>query len=69
MARRYFNVLKNHVVVLITLIILIAVSELADGTIATMAKIATGIVMIYVVFTYAIWLLKAPTAKMNEENS
>ncbi len=63
MARRYFNVLKNHVMILITLVVLICISELTAGTVSSIAKIATGIVMIYVVFNYALWLLKTPTAK------
>lgn len=69
MAKRYFNVFRNHVAILVALVILICISELAQGAIATAAKIATGIVMIYAALNYAIWLLKSPTAKMNEENS
>lgn len=67
MARRYLNVFKNHVVVMIMLVVLICVSELSTGTIATIAKVATGLLMIYVAINYAMWLLKAPIAKANEE--
>ena len=69
MAKRYFNVFRNHVAMLVTLIVLICISEMATGTAATVATIATGVLMIYLVISYALWLLRTPTAKMNEENS
>jgi hypothetical protein len=69
MAKRYFNVFRSHLLVLITLVVLICVGEMTEGAVATVAKIATGVVMIYIAINYAVWLLKAPVAKVNEENS
>jgi hypothetical protein len=68
MEKNYVNVSKSHVLLIVTLIALICVSELADGAVSTVARIATGVVMIYVAISYALWLLKSPTAKIPEEN-
>ncbi len=62
MAKKFLNV-----GVLIALVILIGLSELTEGATATIAKILTGLVMIYVAINYALWLLKAPVAKPTEE--
>jgi hypothetical protein len=69
MARRYYNVFKNHVFVLIVLIAMIGLSEFTTGTISAAAKIAAGILMIYSVVSYSLWLLRTPPAKTNEEMS
>jgi hypothetical protein len=68
MAKRSFNVLKSHVLLIITLVVLICLSELSEGSVSSVARIATGVVMIYVAIGYALWLLKSPTAKIPEEN-
>lgn len=68
MAKRYFNIFKSHIAVLILLLALICTAELTTGTVTMIARIATGVVMIYVAIKYAIWLLKAPTARIPEEN-
>ncbi|HEX6913708.1 MAG TPA: hypothetical protein VF145_00620 [Chitinophagaceae bacterium] len=68
MAKRYFNIFRNHLAVIVALIVLICTGELAEGTTATLAKIATGVLMIYVAISYALWLLRAPVNKVNEEN-
>jgi predicted CDP-diglyceride synthetase/phosphatidate cytidylyltransferase len=68
MAKRYFNVLKSHVAVLVLIIALICTSEFTSGAVSTVAKIVTGILLIWVAISYAIWLIKAPTAKIKEEN-
>jgi predicted CDP-diglyceride synthetase/phosphatidate cytidylyltransferase len=62
MARRYFNVFKNHVMILIMLIVMVCLSELTSGTVSTIAKIAAGILMIYSVISYSLWLLKKPAS-------
>ena len=69
MARRYYNVFKNHVLVFIILIAMICLSEFTNGTVSTVAKIAAGVLMIYSAISYAIWLLRTPVAKTNEEVS
>lgn len=68
MAKRYFNVFRNHVLVLLTLVGLIILSEVTSGMTATIANICAGLVMIYIAINYALWLLKAPTMRANEEN-
>lgn len=68
MARRYFNVFKSHVMVLIILITLVCVSEFTVGTISTVAKIAAGVLMIYSVISYSLWLLRTP-GRVNEDES
>ena len=68
MAKRYFNVFRHQVVLLVLMIVLIAVSELTEGTISTVTKITAGAMMIYTAIMYVVWLIKAPTAKMKEEN-
>jgi len=70
MARRYFNVFKSHVVALIVLIVLVCIAEIAYGTtVATVAQISAGILMIYAAIRYTVWLIKKPTVSMNEEMS
>lgn len=70
MAKRYFNVFKSHVFALIVLIILVCIAEIAYGTtLATVAQIAAGVLMIYAAIRYTIWLFKKPTASVNEEMS
>ena len=70
MAKRYFNVFKSHVIAIVVLIVLIAISEIAYGTpLATVAQISAGILMIYSAIRYTIWLFKKPTVSMNEEMS
>lgn len=70
MAKRYFNVLKSQVIGLIVLIILICISEIAYGTtLATVAQIAAGSLMIYAAIRYTIWLFKKPTVSVTEEMS
>jgi hypothetical protein len=68
MAKNYVNVSKSHVLLVVTLIALICIGELSDGAVSMVARIATGVVMIYVAISYALWLLKSPTAKIPEEN-
>lgn len=68
MAKRYFNIFKSHIVVLVTIIVLIMASEFTSGRVAAAAKIATGAVLIWAAISYAIWLIKAPTARVKEES-
>jgi hypothetical protein len=70
MAKRYFNVFKSHVFALIVLVILVCISEIAYGTtLATVAQISAGVLMIYAAIRYTIWLFKKPTVSINEEMS
>jgi hypothetical protein len=68
MAKRYFNVFKSHIALLVLIIALICVSQFTSGTVSTVAAIATGALMIYSAISYAIWLFKTPTANIKEEN-
>ncbi len=68
MAKRYFNVLKSHVAILILIIALICTSEFTSGTVSMIARIVTGVLLIWAAISYAVWLVKAPTAKVKEEN-
>ncbi len=68
MAKRYFTILKSHVAMLILIIALIGISEFTSGAVSTVAKIATGVLLIWSAISYAIWLVKTPTAKVKEEN-
>ena len=68
MAKRYFNVFKSHIAMLILIIALVLTSELTNGAVSTAAKICAGSLMIYAAISYAIWLFKAPTATIKEEN-
>jgi len=68
MAKRYFNVFKSHVSMLVLIIALIFTSEFTSGAVSMIAKTATGVLLIWAAISYAIWLVKAPTAKMKEEN-
>jgi len=53
---------------LILIIALVLTSELTNGAVSTAAKICAGSLMIYAAISYAIWLFKAPTATIKEEN-
>jgi predicted CDP-diglyceride synthetase/phosphatidate cytidylyltransferase len=68
MAKRYFNIFKSHIAMLMLIIVLICISESTTGTVSMVAKIATGALLIYAAISYAIWLFKAPTAQVTEEN-
>lgn len=67
MAKRYFNVFKSHVVLLIVLIVLVGIAEITYGsTVATIAQIAAGVLMIFAAIRYTIWLLKKPAVTSEE---
>lgn len=68
MAKRYFNVFRNHIAMLVLLLALICTGEFTRGTVSMVARIATGAVMIYVAIMFAVWLIKSPTASIKEEN-
>jgi predicted CDP-diglyceride synthetase/phosphatidate cytidylyltransferase len=68
MARRYFNVFKQHLLVLIILVTFVCLSEFTNGTVSTIAKIGAGLLMIYSVISYAMWLLRTP-GRVNDEES
>jgi hypothetical protein len=68
MAKRYFNIFKSHIAILILIVTLIFVSEFTTGTVSLVAKLITGALLIYAAISYTIWLIKAPTAQIPEEN-
>jgi predicted CDP-diglyceride synthetase/phosphatidate cytidylyltransferase len=67
MARRYFNVFKNHVYILLMIVVLICTAEFTEGAVSTISKVLTGMLMIYSAISYTIWLIKSPT-HVKEEN-
>ena len=69
MAKRYFNVFRNHVVILVLLVATVFVSEITSGTVASVTKIAAGVMMIYAAIYYAVWLMKRPTTSVKEESA
>jgi hypothetical protein len=68
MAKRYFNIFKSHIAMLILIVTLICVSEVTTGTVSLVAKLITGVLLIYSAISYVIWLIKAPTVQIPEEN-
>lgn len=68
MAKRYFNVFKNHVIILIVLVALVCLSEFTSGAVSAVSKIVAGALMIYSVISYARWLLRTP-GRVNEDES
>jgi hypothetical protein len=68
MAKRYFNIFKSHIAILILIVALVCTSEITTGTVSAAAKIAAGALLIWAAISYAIWLFKAPTAQVKEEN-
>lgn len=68
MAKRYFNIFKSHIVILVLIIALICTAEFTTGTVSAVAKMATGALLIWAAISYAIWLFRAPTANITEEN-
>jgi hypothetical protein len=68
MAKRYFNIFKSHIVIFVLIITMICAAEVTTGTVSAVAKMATGALLIWAAISYAIWLFKAPTANIREEN-
>jgi hypothetical protein len=69
MAKRYYNIFKSHIAILILIVALICTSEFTTGAVAATAKVIAGALLIWAAISYAIWLFKAPTAQVKEENS
>lgn len=69
MAKRYFNVFRNHLMILVLLVATILVSEVTSGVVSVVATVTAGIIMIYAAIYFAVWLLKRPTTSVKEENA
>jgi hypothetical protein len=65
--RRYLNIYKRHTVLFAILLVLIIISSIASGSVATFSSIAAGLLMIILGVGAALWILKTPTKKPKEE--
>jgi len=68
MAKRYFNIFKRHMLVMMLIIVFIMASAFTNGTASTATAIGAGILLIGSAIRYAIWLLKTPGVEIREEN-
>jgi positive regulator of sigma E activity len=67
MARRYFLIFKRHIYLLSLLVILVIVSTIATGFISMITSVMAGVVMIIMGLAVAIWIVRSPAKRTNEE--